>query len=102
MNIFKKIKEKKEIKKHDKSYVKKPFKIPEIPKLKKYSYYILYENGFEKTGTLETPDMDGVIDTFLRNQYSYGNLDNTKLVYFNSNKILEFTAEEISNKRKEE
>ena len=88
-------KKKKEIERHDKSYVKNPVKIPE---LKKFSYKILYKNGVERKGILQTPDMNGVVETFLRNQYSYGDLDNKKLIYFNTHEILEFEAEELSNK----
>ena len=85
----------KEIKKHDKSYVKKPI---EIPELKKFSYKILYKNGEKRAGILETLNMNGVVETFLKNQYSYGDLDNKKLIYFNTHEILEFEAEELSNK----
>lgn len=88
-------KKKKEIERHDKSYVKNPIKVPEI---KKISFRILYKNGRERTGILNTSSMDEVIETFLKNQYSYEGFDNKRLVYFNSYEILEFEAEELSNK----
>lgn len=90
--MLKWLKRKKEIKKHDKSYLKQPITLSENKPLKQYEITIFYRNGTNHTIKIDMIDDEDLIDAVFNNRIS--RLTDGKLIYFNSNEILTFQAKE--------
>ena len=97
-NFIRKRKFKKELKKHDKSYVKNPIKLPEIPILKKYEYKILLLNHETLEGECSVACEDELAEMFLRNKYTI--CKDNKIIWYNSDNFVYFEAKEIKKGEK--
>jgi hypothetical protein len=93
---FEKIKLKKEIKKHDKCYIKNPIKLEEPLKRITYEYKILLINHEILEGECTVNYPDDLAEMFLRNKYTI--CENGKVIWYNSDNIIEFQAIEKSKK----
>lgn len=89
------MRKKKEIELHDKSYKNEGWNFDERTD-KDYVYKIVFKNNYEMTGSFTCKNLDEIVETVLRNKYTYCN-DDTRVIYYNSNEILYFEAEEKVN-----
>ena len=93
--MFKWLKRKREVKKHDKSYCKNPITVPKSIKPKqgiRYSCRVKYKNREEEHFTLIMDNADSLVNAVFSNHISQ--LTDGKIIYINSDEILKFIAEE--------